>query len=168
MLDGVSAAVAYGPIARALALRLKYGGRPGVARTMGAAMLRLAEPGWLLVPVPLHRWRLWSRGFNQSAFIARDLGRRAGLPVAIDLLRRTRATPKLRGLGAAARARAVRNAFEVAPSGKAAGARILLVDDVCTSGATAEACARALKAAGASEVRLICWARVLPDMRSEH
>lgn len=166
--DAARAAVAYGRVARALALRLKYGRRPGAAVTIARQLDRLVgesvdgeQP--LVVPVPLHRWRLWSRGYNQAALIARALARRHDLPLAPGLLRRTRATPLLRGLGAKARAKAVRGAFAIDPAWRAAiaGRTILLIDDVYTTGATADACARALKRAGASRVRLLCWARVV-------
>jgi ComF family protein len=167
--DRLRAAVAYGDIARRVALKLKYSGRPGVAETLARLMQRHLEAGEgesappLLVPVPLHRWRIWQRGYNQSALIARVLSRRTGLPLAADLLRRTKATPPLRGLGRRERALAVRAAFAVdaldAP--KLRGRRIVLVDDVFTSGATAAACARALKQAGAARVEVLCWARVI-------
>jgi ComF family protein len=162
--DGIRAAVAYGPVARTVALKLKYGGRLACAETMARAMARLMPDGTeLLVPVPLHRWRIWSRGYNQAALIARALARPAGLPVAADLLRRTRRTPVLRGMGPAARREAVAGAFVLAPGGAAllGGRRVVLVDDVHTSGATAQACVGVLKAAGAAEVILLCWARVL-------
>jgi ComF family protein len=162
--DGVRAAVAYGPIARAVALKLKYGGRMAYAETMARAMARLM-PGEaeLLVPVPLHRWRLWGRGFNQAALIAGALSRARGVPADPHLLRRVKATPVLRGLGAKGRAKAVRGAFALAPGAKARlkGRTIVLVDDVHTSGATADACTRVLKRSGAARVILLCWARVL-------
>jgi ComF family protein len=158
------AAVAYGETARAVALRLKYGRRPGMARTMAAAMARLladAPPQALLVPVPLHRWRLWSRGYNQAQAIAAALARTSGLRHEPGLLLRTRSTPVLRGLGREARARAVRDAFAVARAERIAGRAVILIDDVMTTGATADACARACLAAGAAEVWLLCWARVV-------
>lgn len=164
--DGVRAAVAYGKIASAVALKLKYGGRIAVSETMARAMARLM-PGEadLLVPVPLHRWRLWRRGFNQAALIARALSRQSGVPTDPMLLRRVKATPLLRGLGARARAQAVARAFAVDTQRKEAlrGKTIVLVDDVYTSGATAGACVRTLKRAGAAKVILLCWARVLSD-----
>ncbi|OAN67189.1 ComF family protein [Sphingomonas sp. TDK1] len=164
--DGVRAAVRYGEVARKLALKLKYGGRLAAAETMARAMVRLVpDDADLLIPVPLHRWRLWSRGFNQALLIAQGVSKRNGLPVEADLLRRVKATPKLQGLGRNARARAVSGAFALAPGAGARlqGRRVLLVDDVHTSGATGDACARLLKRGGASRVVLICWARVLAD-----
>lgn len=165
--DRLRAAVAYSEVSRHVALRLKYSGRPGLAGTLAHFMLRHLDPGGesgaLLVPVPLHRWRIWSRGYNQAALIASALARRSGVPAALDLLRRTRATPPLRGLGRSERALAVRGAFALAPGARdrIAGRRIVLVDDVYTSGATASACARTLKRGGAASVEILCWARVV-------
>jgi len=164
--DRARAAVAYGEIPRKVALKLKYGGRPGVAETMARLMARHLPAGGggaLLAPVPLHRWRIWKRGYNQAALIAAALARGAGMEVVQDLLERTRATPYLRGMGPRERAETVRGAFRVAKRRRAAlaGREVILVDDVYTSGATAGACARALKKAGASRVGLLCWARVV-------
>lgn len=165
--DGVRAAVAYGDVARALALKLKHGRRIGMARIIGAHLARSAatEPGALLIPVPLHRWRIWRRGFNQSALIATEIARRTGLELRTDMLERTKATPMLGGLGRTARARTLRGAFAVPSDKRAAlaGRSVLLVDDVYTSGATANGCARVLKRAGAARVTVLCWARVLHD-----
>jgi ComF family protein len=164
--DRVRAAVAYGEVARKVALKLKYAGRPGVAETLARFMARHVEAGEseaVLMPVPLHRWRIWKRGYNQAALIAAALARSTGRPLALDLLVRTRATPPLQGLGRRERAEAVRGAFAVREAGKGAvrGRDILLIDDVFTSGATAGACARALKRAGAARVGILCWARVI-------
>lgn len=165
--DGVRAAVAYGPAARTLALRLKYGRRTAYAATAARLMARLLpEDAELLVPVPLHRWRIWGRGFNQAALIARELARCSGVPAEIDLLRRGKATPVLRGLGARGRTKAVAGAFAAAPGARdrLQGRAVALVDDVHTSGATTDACVRVLKRAGAAKVTILCWARVLdPD-----
>ncbi|WP_136161848.1 ComF family protein [Sphingomonas flavalba] len=165
--DGVRAAVAYGPIARALVLKLKYGRKPGQAALIAEHLARRITLGEaaLLVPVPLHRWRLWGRGFNQAALIAQRIAAVTGLPVAPDLLRRVKRTPPLRGLGRAARARAVQGAFRAVPDARRriGGRAVYLVDDVYTSGATANACAAALKRAGAARVTVLCWARVVRD-----
>jgi ComF family protein len=165
--DRLRAAVGYGEIARRVALKLKYSGRPGIAETLATLMLRhlLAEPDALLVPVPLHRWRIWKRGYNQSALIAAALSRRSGIPCANDLLKRVKPTPPLRGLGRRERAETVRGAFRVPTEAKdrLRGRTVLLIDDVYTSGATAGACAKALKRGGAARVEVLCWARVLRE-----
>lgn len=160
---GLHAAVAYGDVARAVALGLKYGGRIGLAETVARLMRRGMPDGDILVPVPLHRWRIWSRGFNQAALIADALGRATGVPVERRVLVRRRATVALRGLGRRARAEEVRAAFAVDPlrRERIASKRILLLDDVYTSGATAGACTRALLDEGAASVAVVCWARVL-------
>lgn len=161
---GVRAAVAYGPVARQLALKLKYGGRMGVADTMAALMRRHLPAGAeVLVPVPLHRSRLWQRGYNQAGLIGAGVARASGLQCPADVLVRTRRTPVLKGLSGHHRARAVQGAFAVTPAGRdrVAGRHVVLVDDVHTSGATANACTAALLDAGAARVSVLCWARVL-------
>jgi ComF family protein len=164
--DRLRAAVAYGDIARKVALKLKYSGRPGVAETLARLMARHlpnADPAAILVPVPLHRWRIWKRGYNQSALIASALSQASGIPAALAPLARVKPTPPLRGLGRRERALTVRGAFKVTEQGRGAiaGRNVILVDDVFTSGATAESCARALKRGGAASVTILCWARVL-------
>jgi ComF family protein len=170
--DGAPAALAYGPVARTVALRLKYGRRLGHARLMAqmmarplAALGRASEAPPLLVPVPLHRWRLWSRGFNQSGLIARHLATLSDSDFADDLLLRVRATPSLRGLGGKARAKAVQGAFAITADARARlqGRHIVLVDDVHASGATLRACARILARTGAARVSALTFARVVPD-----
>lgn len=156
--------MAYDAVSRQLALRLKYGRRVGLAETMARRMARLVpEEVDLLVPVPLHRWRLWSRGFNQSVAIAAALAGKTGRPLDRTALARTRATPSMRGQGQGARARAVRGAFAVPDRARVAGRRIALVDDVYASGATTDAATSALLRAGAASVTILCWARVLDD-----
>lgn len=161
-LDRIRAAVAYGDVARGIALRLKYGRRVALAKTMARYMAPLrGDYGGdaVLVPVPLHRWRLWTRGFNQSALVADALGKRWNIPVAKRLLRRLKKTPPLKGLNHRQRRKTVSGAFRC--DSRIEGSTVILVDDVYTSGSTAEACARALRKAGAARVELICWARVL-------
>ncbi|MDR6786856.1 ComF family protein [Sphingomonas sp. BE138] len=164
--DGVRAAVAYGAVARTVALRLKYGGRTAYAEAMAALMRRhLPERPALLVPVPLHRRRLWWRGYNQAALIARALGRGTGMTVALHALERHRATPPLRDRSPRERRATVAGAFRMTDAGRDAvrGRAVVLVDDVYTSGATAEACVRVLKTAGAASVTILAWARVIGD-----
>lgn len=165
-LDRIRAAVAYDDISRSIALRLKYGRKIALARTMSRYMRPLVgelPSDALLVPVPLHRRRLWSRGFNQSAIVARELSRRTGIPVAVDALRRTRANPPLKGMGMRQRRRTVAGAFRSTMDLR--GQTVILVDDVLTTGSTANACARVLKRAGAGRVDLVSWARVIRPMQ---
>ena len=156
--------MAYGEVPRVIALRLKYGRKVALARTMArymAPLLGLADATSMIVPVPLHRWRLWNRGFNQSGLVARELGRRCGFPVEHRLLLRRKRTPPLKGMNYQQRHAAVAGAFAVAQSTRLDGRTIILIDDVLTSGSTAEACARTLRKAGAERVELISWARVV-------
>lgn len=157
------AAVEYGDVARALVMKLKYGRKVGAAATMAAFMAPLAEvrDDTLLVPVPLHRWRLWSRGFNQSALIAGELSAKLGVEHRRDALRRTRRTRPLKGMGVTQRQREVARAFEVADRSAIAGRHVVLVDDVLTSGSTSDACAKVLLKGGAARVDLLCFARVV-------
>jgi len=157
------AAVAYGDIARGLATRLKYGRKVANERTMARDMAPLIadsnDP--LLVPVPLHRTRLWSRGFNQSALVVRELSRRLGIAANPLALARKRRTPPLKGMSPLQRRKTVAGAFQVRDRNAVAGKTVILVDDVLTTGSTAEACARTLKRAGAARVELVSWARVV-------
>jgi len=162
--DGVYAVATYGELARTIALKLKHGRRIGLARLIARLLVsRIPDEPGLLIPVPAHRWRIFRRGFNQSALIARHLAALSSLPLHLDTLVRIRSTPLLRGANACDRDRIVRGAFAVAPQFRKelAGKTVFLVDDVYTSGATANACARALKRSGARRVVILCWARVL-------
>jgi ComF family protein len=164
--DRARAALRYDAQARRLLLPLKYADRtelvavlvPQMARA-GALLLREAD---LLAPVPLHSVRLRARRYNQAALLARGLSRAAGRPAVLDLLVRTRPTENLGDKPARERMAEVAGAFAVHPGRRARvpGARILLIDDVMTSGATANACALALKQAGAAGVDVLTAARV--------
>lgn len=166
--DGIAAGTLYNPASRRLVLAFKHGQRialaPMMARLM-AAKLAFVEPGWLVVPVPLHRWRLWRRGFNQAALLGREIARARGAALAVDMLERRKATPTLGGLGRKARGRALSGAIAInrKRAGQLKGAKVVLVDDVLTSGATSEACVSALKRAGAEQVVVACFARVLDE-----
>ena len=133
---------------------------------MGQAMARAAQPlvsvEALLIPVPLHRWRLWSRGYNQSALLSREVAKRTGLETRTDMLLRAKPTRKSNGLSRLGRIRNVRGVFQVPAAfrPKLKGRHVILVDDVLTSGATAAACARVLRRAGAARVDVLVYARV--------
>ena len=162
-IERTRAAVAYGELPRSLAIRLKYGRKVAIARTMARYMAPLVESDGeaLLVPVPLHRSRLWARGFNQSALVARELSRSLGIRTDPLALTRTRRTPPLKGMSPLQRRKTVAGAFSVRDRARVEGRTVILVDDVLTTGSTAEACARTLKRAGAARVELVSWARVV-------
>jgi ComF family protein len=166
--DGIAAGTLYNGASRRLVLAFKHGQRialaPMMARLM-TAKLAFVEPGWLVVPVPLHRWRLWRRGFNQAALLGREIARARGATLAVDMLERKKATPTLGGLGRKARGRVLAGAIAVnrKHGGELRGASVVLVDDVLTSGATSAACVSALKRAGAERVVVACFARVLDE-----
>ena len=158
------ASVAYDDISRGLVLRLKYGRKVALARTMArymAPLLGAAPEDSILVPVPLHRGRLWQRGFNQSLLIARELSRATGLRLEPRALSRVKRTPPLKGLTVVQRRRTVAGAFKVLETADLKGRTVVLVDDVLTTGSTADACAKALERAGAARVELVAWARVV-------
>lgn len=170
--DRARAAAIHVGVARDLVHSLKFNDRPEVARLMAAAMIRagrelLAGPDPpVLVPVPLHRWRLLARRFNQSAVLASAIAAATGLPHAPRALARVRATAHQIGLSGPARAENVRGAFRVDPARRAeiAGRAVILVDDVLTTGATVAACARALRRAGAARIDVLTFSRVVPGM----
>ncbi len=166
------AAVRYDEIARTLVHALKYGDRLDLAPTMAGWMARagheLLRECDALVPVPLHWRRLWARRFNQSAVLAEAIGAQAGVPVTHTAVRRVKATVQQVGLTKAERADNIQGAFRVPDAGKmeVSGRRLVLIDDVLTSGATANACARALLRAGAAQVDILVFARVVEAVRA--
>jgi len=166
------AAARYDEIAGALIHALKYHDRTDLAGPLAQLMQHagrelLAEADALL-PVPLHWRRAISRRYNQSGLLARQIGFGTSRPVLFDALRRIRPTAQQVGLSRAARARNVQGAFGVPAAARAQieGRRLVLIDDVLTSGATADACARALLRAGARQVDLIVFARVVEGARA--
>ena len=165
------AALRYDDQARRILMPFKYGDRVEVAHALAPHMARagagLLQEADLLVPVPLHRRRLLSRRYNQSALLAQVLSRLSGRPAVLDGLRRVRPTSSLGHLSGAQRRAELAGAFQVRASRVPilTDARVLLVDDVLTSGATADACARVLLAAGAAQVDVLAAARV-SDPRS--
>jgi ComF family protein len=166
--DGIAAGTLYNGASRRLVLAFKHGQRIALAAMMArlmAAKLPFVDPEWVIVPVPLHRWRLWRRGFNQAALLGREIARLHGASLAVDMLARRRPTPTLGGLGRKARARALSGAIGINAkrAGRLRGASVVLVDDVLTSGATSDACVSALKRAGAERVVIACFARVLDE-----
>ena len=164
--DSARSVMVYDDGSRDLVLGFKHGdqthGAPAFAawlQRVGSGLLAEAD---LIAPVPLHRWRLVKRRYNQAALLANALGRLGEVPVIPDLLVRRRRTRSQGGLDRDARARNVRAAFAVGRrhAGATAGKRIILVDDVLTTGATVEECAKVLKRAGAAHVGVLTLARV--------
>ncbi|MFG1377604.1 ComF family protein [Xanthobacter autotrophicus] len=165
--DRARAAVTFNDVARDLVHKLKYADRLDVAaplaRLMAQAGADVIASADLIVPVPLHPFRLWRRRFNQAALLGRHLAATTSIPQRTDVLARRRSTPSQTALGRAERRANVAGAFVAC--GIAAshldGRRVLLVDDVFTTGATLDACARVLRRAGASGVDALTFARVV-------
>ncbi|WP_245263300.1 ComF family protein [Azorhizobium doebereinerae] len=165
--DRARAATLFGPVSQDLVHGLKYADRMDLAVPMARMMARagrelLAEAD-VLIPVPLHPLRLWRRRFNQSALLARHLSRLSGVETRTEALVRRRATPSQISLTRAERRANVAGAFAVPDrqAGAVAGRRVLLVDDVFTTGATVDACARTLRRTGASGIDVLTFARVV-------
>jgi ComF family protein len=161
------AAVRYDDVARTLVHALKYQDRTDLAPAMGLWMARagrelLAEAD-VLVPVPLHWKRGWSRRYNQSGALAREIERQTRVKLSSEALRRVRPTQQQIGLSRKERASNVQGAFKVAADRQSLihGRRVVLIDDVLTSGATVDACARALLRAKAASVDVLVFARVV-------
>lgn len=165
--DAARAVFVYDDASRPLVLGFKHGDQlhaaPGFARWLARAGAAVIGEADLIVPVPLHWTRLFRRRFNQAAVLANALARLTGLPAAPDLLRRRRRTSSQGLLGRRARARNVAGAFALRPGGEAkvAGRAVLLLDDVLTSGATANACAAVLRRAGARKIFILTLARAV-------
>jgi ComF family protein len=165
------AAVRFDEISRALVHALKYGDRLDLAPMMGRWISRagreLLADADALIPVPLHWRRLWTRRFNQSAMLAAAVSGASGVPMVTDALKRVKATVQQVGLSRTERAANIQGAFRVPEQGKAAvvGCRLIVLDDVLTSGATVEGCARALLRAGARNVDVLVFARVADPVR---
>lgn len=154
----------YKGVGRALVLAFKHGDRLDAAPTLGRWLARagselLADVD-VIVPVPLHRRRLFSRRYNQSAVLALALAKVTGRPVAVDALVRTRPTPTQGGLDRRARSANVRGAFATYRPQRIKGQRVVVIDDVLTTGSTVGACVHALLRAGAVSVDILTLARV--------
>jgi ComF family protein len=164
--DRARAALAYGGPTRQVVLALKHGRRLHLARLMAQAMRRAGgaiPDDAVIVPVPAHRWRLWRRGFNQAALLARQLALQGRHHLAVDALERIKPTPMTKGLSRRQRQKNVAGAFRVARPDAVHGRHVVLVDDVMTTGATVSACAVKLKRAGARHVEVLTFARTLRD-----
>jgi ComF family protein len=157
----------YGDVVRGLVHLLKYGDRLDLVQALGRWMMRagseLLADADQLVPVPLHWTRLWQRRFNQSSALAHAIAKASGVPAADHLLARTRASPPQFSLARKERAQNVQGAFEVPKRARihVKGKKLVLVDDVLTTGATVDACTKALLRAGAARVDVLVLARVV-------
>ncbi|MBN9251311.1 MAG: amidophosphoribosyltransferase [Mesorhizobium sp. 61-13] len=168
------ASVIYGGVAREMVQGLKYRDRTDLAPWMAKWMMRtggeLVSEADLIVPVPLHWRRFFKRKFNQSAELGRALSRQSGVPLVPDALKRVKLTRQQVGLERKEREDNVRGAFSVPPEREIAiaGRRVLLIDDVYTTGATVGAATKALRKGGAAAVDVLTFARVLPgDFRAD-
>ncbi|TNE57107.1 MAG: ComF family protein [Alphaproteobacteria bacterium] len=167
LYDRARAVFLYNDASRALVTGFKYGDRtdrvPSFGRWLARAGRELIDDADVLIPVPLHWTRLFQRRFNQSALLAQAIHKETLVPVLLEGLERSRSTQQQVGLSNAKRRRNVRGAFKVPEKQipHVLGRKVVLIDDVVTSGATVEACTRALKKAGAARVDVLALARVL-------
>lgn len=163
--DRARAVMRYDKHSRRLVLALKHGDRTHLAKALGGWMRRaggeILDRADFIVPVPLHWTRLFARRYNQAGLLAHAIHAAGGPPVAPDWLVRRRRTPSQGRLGALARTRNVRGAFALRPGRSVVGKRLVIVDDVLTTGATVEECARVLRREGAGFVGILTLARAL-------
>jgi ComF family protein len=152
--------------ARELVGRFKYGERLDLARLMGAMMARagrdILDDADLIVPVPLHRLRLWRRRYNQAALLAGEVARETGVSLGLEALQRIKRTPAQVGLGRGERQRNLVGAFRINPAEttRVAGSRVVVIDDVRTTGSTLNACAHILRKAGATRIDVLTFTLV--------
>lgn len=171
--DRARSAVVYNDVARILVGKLKYGDRPELARFCARLLAQAGHELWggdtVLLPVPLHIGRQFSRRYNQSTELARALGKLTGIPVDPVLVRRKRATRQQVGLSASARHRNVAGAFAPHPDLllRLKGRRVIIVDDVITTGSTVKAITHALKTGGAERIDVVSFARVVTGSDAE-
>ena len=163
--SGIIAATVYNDMSRSLILNFKHGGKLALAPLLGKMIASRIhnEEGVtpLIIPVPLHRTRIWERGFNQAAMLAREIVRAGKGELLVDGLLRQKRTQSLGNLSSQKRREIVRGAIVARPKAQSTikGRTVILVDDVLTSGATSDACVEALLAAGASELKIACFAK---------
>lgn len=168
--SGICAATIYNDASRKLLLAFKHGGKIVLARHLARLIAAKIPPqsgrAAILIPVPLHRWRLWRRGYNQSSLLAAELEKLGCGKALVDDLVRRKHTPMLGGLHRSARERALSGAIQTNAKRieKIRGRDVVLVDDVLTSGATSDACTKALLKAGATSVSIACFARVMNEV----
>lgn len=164
VFERARAVIVYNDDSRSLITRFKYADRTDLAPAFARWMTRvggdLLADADVILPVPLHRWRLLTRTYNQSAYLARRIAQLSGVPAEYGALRRVKATPSQGGLSASARKRNVASAFAIIKPEAVSGKRIVLVDDVLTTGATLNACAKVLRHSGATAVDAIVIGRV--------
>lgn len=167
--DRARSAVAYNDVAQAIVAKLKYSDRPELALFCARLLLGAGHEFWgddtVIVPVPLHRKRQFSRRYNQSGELARAVARLASVPVDTDLIERHKPTRQQVGLSARQRANNVDGAFrlKLGAEKRLVGRKIVIIDDVFTTGATVNALAKVLKRKGAGQVDVLTFARVVLD-----